>query len=198
MDKTGHWVLLLHFLPESSRALWPGSLDSHSKTSSLMNFAMNDTARDILVVVVLTAVMVGGLAAILRRSRPATLAGRTGTIRPDLWSAWLTVVAGLAMVVAAAWAAIHGNGGWAAAGAALLGAAIAGFMAPSVTSIHAVHWNERGIEGPAKMLGPTLGRARTEIAWSEIVKTGTTTTGYWFVESGDGRRVYWSYLYKGY
>ncbi len=48
------------------------------------------------------------------------------------------------------------------------------------------------------MFGPTLGAARTEIAWSEIAKTGKTITGYWYVESGDGRRVYWSYLYKGY
>lgn len=102
------------------------------------------------------------------------------------------------MFVAASWASIHGNGGWAAAGVALLGAAIAGFMAPSVTSIHAVHWNDRGVEGPAKMFGPTLGTARTEIEWQDIVKTGKTITGYWYVESGDGRRVYWSFMYKGY
>jgi len=100
--------------------------------------------------------------------------------------------------MAAAWASIYGNGGWAVAPAALLGAAIAGFMAPSVTSIHAVHWNEQGIEGPSRMFGPTLGFARTEMAWSEIEKTGTTRTGFWYVEARDGRRVYWSYLYKGY
>jgi hypothetical protein len=101
---------------------------------------------------------------------------------------------GLLVFAAALWAAIFSNGGWAAAAAALFGAAIAGFMAPSVTSIHAVRWNGEGIEGPARMFGPTLGTARTEIAWSDIVRTGKTVTGYWYVESGDGRRVYWSYL----
>jgi hypothetical protein len=158
---------------------------------------MLDAARPILVVVA-TAVILGGLATLLRRSRPAALAQGAGTIRPGLWSAWLTVLGGMAMLSAAAWASIYGNGGWAAAGVAVLGAFIAGFMAPSLTSMHAVHWNEHGIEGPAKMFGPTLGAARTEIAWSDIAKTGKTITGYWFVESDDGRRVYWSYLYKGY
>ena len=158
---------------------------------------MLDAARPFLVLV-LTAVVLGVLAALLRRSAPVALKGQAGTIRPELWSAWLTVLGGSGMFVAASWASIHGNGGWDAAGVALLGAAIAGFMAPSVTSIHAVHWNDRGVECPAKMLGPTLGTARTEIEWQDIVKTGKTITGYWYVESGDGRRVYWSFLYKGY
>jgi hypothetical protein len=95
-------------------------------------------------------------------------------------------------------ASIYGGGGWVTAAAALFGLAIAGFMSPSVTSIHAVHWSERGIEGPAKLFGPTLGIARAQIAWSDIAKSGKTITGYWYVESTDGRRVYWSYLYKGY
>jgi hypothetical protein len=119
-------------------------------------------------------------------------------IRPELWTAWATVLIGSLMLVVALWAVTIENGGWAAAAVALLGAAIAGFMAPSVTSLHAVRWNENGIEGPAKMFGLTLGVARTEIAWADIVRTGVTTTGYWYVESTDGRRVYWSYLYKGY
>jgi len=158
---------------------------------------MLDAGRTI-VVLAITAVLLGGLATLLRRSMPAALKGQAGTIQPERWSAWLTVAVGLTIFVTASWASIHGEGGWAAAGVALLGAVIAGFMAPSVTSIHAVYWDEHGIEGPAKMFGPTLGTARTEIAWSEIMKTGKTITGYWYVESGDGRRVYWSYLYKGY
>ena len=158
---------------------------------------MLDAARPIVVVVV-TAVFIGGLARLLRRSRPAALARGAGTIRPEFWSALLTVLVGCVMLVAASLASIYGKAGWAAAGAAVLGALIAGFMAPSLTSLHAVHWNEHGIDGPAKMFGLTLGTARTEIAWSDIVKTGKTITGYWFIESSDGRRVYWSYLYQGY
>jgi hypothetical protein len=158
---------------------------------------MLDAVRPILVVIA-TAVILGALAMLLRRSPPAALAQGAGTIRPELWTAWLTVLGGIAMLAAAAWVSIYRNGGWAAAGIAVLGALSAGFMAPPLTSMHAVHWNEHGIEGPAKMFGPTLGTARTEIAWSDIVKMGKTITGYWFVESRDGRRVYWSYLYKGY
>ncbi|CAN5621673.1 hypothetical protein BH10PSE6_BH10PSE6_35810 [soil metagenome] len=48
------------------------------------------------------------------------------------------------------------------------------------------------------MYGPALGTARTTIAWPDVVRTGSTITSYWYVESRDGRRVYWSYLYKGY
>ena len=153
---------------------------------------------DAVLVTILTALILGGLAALLRRLAPAALEGQIGTIRPELWSARLTVLSGVVIFMTASWASIHGMGGRGAVALALLGAAIAGFMAPSVTSIHIVRWNEHGIEGPSKMFGPTLGVSRTEIAWSEIVKTGTTKTGYWFVEADDGRRVYWSFLYKGY
>jgi len=90
------------------------------------------------------------------------------------------------------------DGGWVAAVAATFGAAIAGFMAPSVTSVHSVDWDENGIRGPSKTFGLTLGAAHTEISWSEVVASGKTTTGYWFINTDDGRRIYWSYLYKGY
>jgi hypothetical protein len=158
---------------------------------------MLDVLRPVIAAV-FAALILWALARVLRRSTPASLAADAGMIRPELWTAWFTVLGGLAVLVVALWAAIVKDGGWAAAAVALLGAAIAGFMAPSVTSVHAVRWNENGIEGPAKTLGPTLGTARTQMAWSDIVRTGQTTTGYWYVESHDGRRVYWSYLYKGY
>ena len=149
---------------------------------------MLDIVRPVLALV-LTAGVLGGLAILLRRSAPARQEGQAGTIRPDFWTAWLTVAGGLAMFVTASRDALYGDGGWGAAAVALIGAAAAGFMAPSTTSIHAVHWNDHGVEGPAKMFGPTLGLARTEIAWPEIAKTGKTKTAYWYVESGDGRRV---------
>ncbi len=79
-----------------------------------------------------------------------------------------------------------------------MGLAIAGFMAPSLTNLHNVQWTTLGVNGPARMFGPTLGLSRTEIAWRDIVTAGKTITGYWFVQAADGRRIYWSYLYKGY
>jgi hypothetical protein len=158
---------------------------------------MMDSLRPFLIVP-LTAVIFAGLSWVLARSKPKALSGQRGTIRPERWSAWITVIFGVLMFGVALMFLFYGNGGWGAAASALFGAAIAGFMAPSVTSAHAVNWNADGIEGPSKTLGPTLGFTRTEITWNEITATGKTITRYWFVESKDGRRVYWSYLYKGY
>ncbi len=71
-------------------------------------------------------------------------------------------------------------------------------MIPSLTNFHNVQWTAEFVEGPTSTFGPTLGLKRDRLEWSDIVKAGKTATGYWFVESTDGRRVYWSYLYKGY
>ena len=133
---------------------------------------------------------------LLRQATPAALDAVSGSIRPEKITAAVTVVVGAGMAVGGAASALSGGGGWAAA-VALAGLAIAGFMAPSLTSLHAVNWDTDGIEGPSRLFGPTLGVARARIAWSEIVRTGVTSTSYWYVESNDKRRVYWSYLYKG-
>jgi hypothetical protein len=80
----------------------------------------------------------------------------------------------------------------------LVGAAISGFMAPSLTKLHIITWSSDGVEGPSRTFGPTLGLAKTTILWGDIRQTGKTATSYWYIESKDGRRIYWSYLYKGY
>jgi hypothetical protein len=101
------------------------------------------------------------------------------------------------MAVAGGWAVLTHHGDWGAVAVACMGAAIAGFMAPSLIHVHDVQWTADVVEGPSRLFGPTLGAARTSIAWHEIARTGVTGTGYWYVEARDGRRVYWSYLYKG-
>lgn len=153
-----------------------------------------------VVIAALTALVVYGISALLRAAKPASFSGDGGTIRPERWSAWITIIVGLCMVVLAFWLLLTANDLSAlglAVPAALMGLAIAGFMAPSVTSIHSVHWNEVGIEGPSATFGPTLGTKRTMISWAQIERTGKTSTGYWFVETVDNRRIYWSYLYAG-
>lgn len=151
-----------------------------------------------LLVGLLTALLIGGLARLIRGGKPATLDQAVGTIQPERWSAWITIIVGALIFVGGLWFSIQSGGGWGAAAMALIGATIAGFMAPSATSIHAVHWDNEGIEGPSDLFGLTLGLARTKIAWGDIVSTGSTVTSYWYVEATDGRRVYWSFLYKGY
>jgi len=120
---------------------------------------------------------------------------RSGIVRPPLLSAWFGTLFGLLTIVAAVWAAINSYDMTAALG--FLGIVFTVAAVPQVIWRHEVRWNQKEIEGPAKMLGLTLGAARTEIAWSDIVRAGRTMTGYWYVESGDGRRVYWSYLSAG-
>jgi hypothetical protein len=151
-----------------------------------------------ILAIVITVLVLSGLVWLGNKSKPVMLEEGQGAIRPGRASAWFTVIVGSLMCIGALWISALVPNGSGALAIAIFTAAIAGFMAPSVTSIHAVFWNDKGIEGPAKLFGPTLGRARTEITWTEIVKTGKTVTGYWYVESSDRRRVYWSYLYKGY
>jgi hypothetical protein len=138
-------------------------------------------------------IVVGIFARVLRNSRPMVSAENIGTISPEKISAIITIAVGVLMI---AWGLFHS--GWGGLIVALLGAAVSIFMAPSLTHIHDVNWNPETIEGPSNLFGLTLGKKRTAIAWPEIIKTGITPTSYWYVETADGRRIYWSYLYKGY
>jgi hypothetical protein len=123
---------------------------------------------------------------------------QSGRIRLPRFRAWFGMLFGLLMLAVALWATIVNSNGDVAAAMAFPGVVFTGAAAPQVVWDHEVRWNQKGIEGPAKMFGLTLGAARTEIAWSEIVKMGRAKTRYWYVEAGNGRRVYWSYLSVGY
>jgi hypothetical protein len=121
-----------------------------------------------------------------------------GAIQPERSTAWLTVILGCLLSLGGLFGTLFRAGGSGAFAVAVIGFCIAGFMAPSLTSVHRVTWDEEAIEGPSHLFGLTLGWRRAKIPWRDIARAGTTITGYWFVESFDGRRVYWSYLYKGY
>ncbi len=159
-----------------------------------------------LVVPILAGAILWLIARWLRKAKPLVVSDQDhGTIAPDKVTAWLTVLAGLGMagaggvgVVALIQDAHPTLGHWLIALAIVaLGLTIAGFMAPSLTSFHRVRWTDASIEGPAETFGLTLGLRRCRIAWAEIARTGLTATGYWYVEARDGRRVFWSYLYRG-
>jgi hypothetical protein len=138
------------------------------------------------------------LSRVLRRARPSTVGDTAGAIEPEKSTAWITVILGGLLSLAGLFGALFRAGGLGALAIAILGLCIAGFMSPSLTTVHRVTWEKEGIEGPSRLFGLTLGLERTKILWREIARAGTTKTGYWFVESLDGRRVYWSYLYRGY
>ncbi len=142
---------------------------------------------------------------IIGRGRPKAFDGQSGTISPDRISAAVTVIFGMAMVfgpIALVWADAQGGRLTQAhlviaIGLSLLGLAVGGFMSPSLTNIHNVAWTPSGLQGPSKLFGPTLGLKRETLSWADLARTGKTVTGYWYVEARDGRRIYWSYLYKG-
>jgi hypothetical protein len=132
-----------------------------------------------------------------RRSKPRELAEGGGRIVPGRRTIGIAVVSGLLLsalgctalwygaVVPGSLMAVSGLGG------ALL-------VALSLSRRHDVVWNDTGIDGPCRKIVGILGSARTQIRWGEIALTERTLDGYSFVETADGRRIYWSNLYSGF
>lgn len=131
------------------------------------------------------------------QARPLKNSGAAGTISPGKLSAAIVTLLGMVGAFFGIGLLINGS---ALTGLICLfiGAPLAAFMSPSLTHTHDVSWNDVQATGPCKLFGLTLGRSRTSISWNAVVSTGKTASGYWFIESDDGRRIYWSYLYPGY
>jgi hypothetical protein len=145
---------------------------------------------------IVTPLVISLLSGVIGKSRPEKLQQGSGTISPERISAALTVAVSAAIAAGGIVALFAGL--WAVgAGALVIGLCLGGFMAPSLTHVHDVSWSPEGVEGPSSLFGPTLGLKRESIAWPDIATTGVTSSGYWFVQASDGRRVYWSYLHKG-
>jgi len=134
-----------------------------------------------------------------RNAQPIMPTEQQGVISPGKGTVWFTIVVGVIAMLAGILFVIFGGLFGMVLGLflTLMGAAFSGLMAPALSSIHDVNWNAQYVEGAAKMFGPTLGRTRTQIKWSDIASTGTTNTQYWYIQADDGRRIYWSYLYDG-
>lgn len=150
------------------------------------------------------ALIVAGVVALVtigwsRRNRtrgPRRASGDEGTISPGKISAALVTALGVGVL----WSGVQAAAGDLNVG---LGSAAAGgmliiFMGPSLTRRHDVIWTDKGVQGPSRMFGPSLWLSRTSIEWHDISAVGATITNYWFIQSSDGRRIYWSYLYPGY
>ena len=132
-----------------------------------------------------------------RRRSPQHETGSEGNITPGKISAAAITLVGAALTIFGLASIIYGV---LAAGLSCLvvGLALTIFMGPSLTRMHDVSWNATEVNGPSRLFGLSLGRSRTTIRWDEVTSTGKTVTNYWFIQSGDGRRIYWSYLYSGY
>jgi hypothetical protein len=152
--------------------------------------------RSLIVMGIVAAVSIGW-SLVNHRRPPHRTWGANGTISPGKVSALFVTVAGIGVLGLGITMSFNDNlaEGVPCAG---VGFVLALFMAPSLTHMHDVSWTDAGVEGPSRLFGPGLGLSRTSITWDHIDAVGATITSYWFVQSNDGRRVYWSYLYPGY
>ena len=166
---------------------------------------MYNTVMKYVFIALCTALVTGIISYFTAKQKPDFLDESSGRLTPGKTSAWITIIGGLLMVALGLWMIFSillfeqdkaGLSG--AILLSLMGLAIAGFMSPSLFSIHDIVWDDDGVEGASSMFGPTLGWKRHKIKWNEIVKRGETVTQYWYLETEDKRRVYWSYLYSGY
>ena len=80
---------------------------------------------------------------------------------------------------------------------AVMGLLCSGFMVPSLSPTHDILWDEESLEGPSKLSGPSLGQNHTIIKWDDVTTTGQTSTGYFYVGSRDGSKIYYSPYSKG-
>ena len=78
------------------------SLEQHQKPMPVL-------AR-IALVSTLTALLLGALAWLIQQGKPERLDSDAGVISPEKISAGVTVLAGIAMIVAGVWLSIAGNG----------------------------------------------------------------------------------------
>jgi len=156
--------------------------------------------------IALFTVLITGLISVYGKyQKPKAITESSGRLTPGKTSAWITIIAGLAMAVSSLaffiYVLISGEDytqhSWTLA-TFLVGAMISGFMLPSLFSIHDIIWDEEGVEGAKSTFGPTLGWKRHKIEWEDIIKRGETATQYWYLETHNKQRVYWSYLYPGY
>ena len=147
-----------------------------------------------------TMLIMAAIAAFNAKRKPS----EPNRISPGKISAMIVIVFGLGLagigLFMLAWLLRQGanEGVGTSLGILALGLAMGGFMAPSLTHAHDVTWNRDHVEGPSHLFGLTLGWKRHRIAWRDIEKTGKTFTGYDYLETRDGRRIYWSFLYPGF
>ena len=133
-----------------------------------------------------------------QKSPPKEITEGSGVLTPGKTSAWITVIFGFGFGFAGIVALLLGEGWTVGLIGIIVGGCIGGFMLPSLYSCHDIIWTPEYVEGASHMFGPTLGSKRRQIKWNDIISTGITSTQYWYIETADKRRIYWSYLYNGY
>ena len=116
------------------------------------------------------------------------------TFRPSVIVYAPTVLGGVAMVLLPIYSPLPGMIAWPFA---IVGMVIGGFSLPSLLGLHQVVVRDGGIEGASTGFLLTLGQARDMLKWSEISRSGKAWNGYAYIETDDGRRVYWSDHYTG-
>lgn len=151
-----------------------------------------------LIAIFLVIALMTDLGWLLLRSRPAVDSAHFGTVRPHRGLIAFVLVLGLLLFGAASWGLLTAHRqDWAAAGVALFSGSLVAALAPLLTAHYAIHWNEWGIEGPARAFSLRSRIARRRLLWQDIARFGRTRGSDYFFESADGRRIYWNFTYSG-
>ncbi|WP_133251471.1 hypothetical protein [Zavarzinia aquatilis] len=151
-----------------------------------------------LIVIFLVIALMTDMGWLLFRARPAIDSAHFGTVRPHRGLIAFVLVLGLLLFGTASWGLLTAHRqNWAAAGVALFFGSIVAAIAPLLTAHYAIHWNEWGIEGPARAFSLRSRVPRRRLLWPEIARFGRTRGSDYFFESADGRRIYWNFTYSG-
>jgi NhaP-type Na+/H+ or K+/H+ antiporter len=89
-----------------------------------------------------TAAVIGLISRVFQKAKPSVVSDTAAAIEPEKSTAWFTVIGGCVMALAGLYETLFGGMGPRGWLVILLGLCIAGFMSPSLTSVHKVTWEE--------------------------------------------------------
>jgi hypothetical protein len=122
------------------------------------------------------------------------------SIRPEKSSAWLSIGLSVICVPIAAYR-FATDGTPRVAQAVVVMLALCGLLVwRSVQALRgdqSVTWSIHGLEGPSGVFGALVGGAKVRLAWSRLTRIDQAGWGVWFVETRDGRRIYWTEAHEG-
>lgn len=131
--------------------------------------------------------------------KPVGVVSEAGEIRLNQKVAWFTLIIGLLIFNFSIFLIVFMDGGLIyGLPLVLLGLFCAIGILPALSQIQNLKWDNQTIEGPSKVYGQFMGIKRAEIAWSSIMEIGFQKGPYFFIETIQGTRIYWSPAYSGF
>ncbi len=151
---------------------------------------------------VVTAAVIGGISFLMSRTKPKQTDDGQQLIRMPKVLCYIGIVSCLFLCALGGGIIVFGSeeGIGTKLIAGVLFVACALLIPLSVNALgssYDVVWNEEGITGPSKLYTFKVRQSRITINWNDISKLGETALRSIYVESKDGRRIFWSMYYTG-